>query len=459
MYGLEPVVSGFGAAMTRARDSLRRQGFTGDLGEIGDTGDGGIAVGLGREVTLDSLRSAAGVVGRNLGQVERIGTSLHLVPLAGATEAVVEGFALGGYRFDRYRARRQTDHVVELHGANASDVERALIGAEAEMFARDLINTPAGDKAPEALATLIAARARSAGIETEVWDRDRMLAEQMAGTLAVAAGSDRPPRFVRLSYRPAGATFGLALVGKGIVFDSGGLSLKTADMMEPMKTDMSGAAAVAGAVWAIARRRLRINVEAYLPLTDNMPGGLAAKPGDVIRYRNRRTIEVLNTDAEGRLVLADGLVLASESDADLIVDIATLTGAQRIALGDRIGAVVGNERASTAGDIDLAIAAGAVAGERLWQMPLARDYRHLIESNVADVKNTGGRYGGVITASLILEPFAGDRRWVHIDIAGPARAEKAHGWYTAGGTGFGTRTLVALAEILAGRTRRTSRER
>ena len=247
----------------------------------------------------------------------------------------------------------------------------------------------------------------------------------MAGTLAVAAGSDRPPRFVRLSYRPAGATFGLALVGKGIVFDSGGLSLKTADMMEPMKTDMSGAAAVAGAVWAIARRRLRINVEAYLPLTDNMPGGLAAKPGDVIRYRNRRTIEVLNTDAEGRLVLADGLVLASESDADLIVDIATLTGAQRIALGDRIGAVVGNERASEAGDIDLAIAAGAVAGERLWQMPLARDYRHQIESHVADVKNTGGRYGGVITASLILEPFAGDHRWVHIDIAGPAQGRKS----------------------------------
>ncbi len=325
------------------------------------------------------------------------------------------------------------------------------------MFARDLINTPAADKAPEALAVQIADRARSVDVEAEIWDRDRMVVEEMAGTLAVAAGSDRPPRFVRLSYRPTGAEFNLALVGKGIVFDSGGLSLKPADGMEPMKTDMSGAAAVAGAVWAIARRRLRLNVEAYLPITDNMPGGLATKPGDVIRYRNARTIEVLNTDAEGRLVLADGLCLASETEADLIVDIATLTGAQRIALGDRVGAVLGNELASGAGDIDLAVSSGALAGERFWPMPLIPDYRSLIESNVADVKNTGGRYGGVITAALILAPFAGSHRWVHLDIAGPARAEKAHGWYTAGGTGFGTRTLLALAEILASRSKRPSR--
>ena len=455
MHGPEPVVSGFGAALGRAQDSLLRQGFKGELGQIAEVGDGLIAVGLGSEASLDSLRSATGVLARQLGRLDRIGTSLHLVPITGATEAVVEGFGLGGYRFDNYQARQQIDHVIELHGAKASEVERALIGVEAESYVRDLINTPAGDKAPQALAGSIADRARSVGIAAEIWDRDRMVQEQMSGTLAVSAGSDRPPRFVRLSYRPAGATKNLALVGKGIVFDSGGLSLKTAEGMETMKTDMSGAAACAGAMWAIAKRRLRINVEGYLPITDNMPGGFAQKPGDVIRYRNGRTIEVLNTDAEGRLVLADGLILASESNADLIVDIATLTGAQRIALGDRLGAAIGNDLAVDSGDVDLAIAAGAAAGERFWPMPLVHDYKHLIESQVADAKNIGGRYGGVTTASLILEPFAGAHRWVHLDIAGPARAEKAHGWYTAGGTGFGTRTLLALAEILA--TRRASR--
>lgn len=458
MRGLEPIVAGFGAALGRSGDALRRQGFDGDLGQIADMGEGIIAVGLGSEASIDALRHAAGVLARHLGRLERIGTSLHLVPLAGATGAVVEGFGLGGYRFDRYRSRQQGDHVTELHGASANEVERALIGVEAETFARDLVNTPAADKAPQVLAALIADQARSAGVTAEIWDRDRMVQEEMAGTLAVSAGSDRPPRFVRLSYRPAGASLDLALVGKGIVFDSGGLSLKPAEAMEPMKTDMSGAAAVAGAVWAIARRRLRVNVEAYLPITDNMPGGLATKPGDVIRYRNGRTIEVLNTDAEGRLVLADGLILASELNPDLIVDIATLTGAQRIALGDRIGAAVGNDQASDSGDVDLLVTAGATAGERFWPMPLIRDYKSLIESRVADVKNTGGRYGGVITASLILEPFAGDGRWVHLDIAGPARAEKSYGWYTAGGTGFGTRTLLALAEILASRSKRASRK-
>jgi leucyl aminopeptidase len=272
-----------------------------------------------------------------------------------------------------------------------------------------------------------------------------MAAERLAGTLGVGAGSARPPRFVRLSYQPRRANRRLALVGKGIVFDSGGLSIKPADAMETMKTDMSGAAVVAAATAAIARRKLRVGIEAYLPLTDNMSGGNAIKPGDVIRYRNGRTIEVLNTDAEGRLVLADGLILAAESDADLIVDIATLTGAQRISLGDRVGAIFGAE----AKDAELARAAGAVAGERFWPMPLIADYDHLIKSEIADHKNTGGRYGGSITAALILQPFAADKRWVHLDIAGPARAEKAYNWFTVGGTGFGTRTLIALAEMLA----------
>jgi leucyl aminopeptidase len=230
------------------------------------------------------------------------------------------------------------------------------------------------------------------------------------------------------------------------VFDSGGLSIKTADNMETMKTDMSGAAAVAAAVVAIARLRIPLTVEAYLPITDNMPGGGATRPGDVITYRNGKTIEVLNTDAEGRLVLADGLILAAEGEPDLIVDIATLTGAMRIALGDRVGGVFGTD----ARDVDLVRGAGAFCGERFWEMPLVDDYSRLVESEIADMKNTGGRYGGAIAAALILREFTSGRRWVHLDVAGPARAENAYWWFTKGGTGFGTRTLIRLAELMAG---------
>jgi leucyl aminopeptidase len=216
--------------------------------------------------------------------------------------------------------------------------------------------------------------------------------------------------------------------------------------METMKTDMSGAAAVAAAVVAIARLRIPLAVEAYLPITDNMSGGGATRPGDVITYRNGKTIEVLNTDAEGRLILADGLILAAEGEPDLIVDIATLTGAMRIALGDRVAGIFGTDHR----DVDLVRGAGAFCGERFWEMPLVDDYSRLVESEIADMKNTGGRYGGAIAAALILREFTSGRRWVHLDIAGPARADRAYWWYPKGGTGFGTRTLIRLAELMAG---------
>ena len=445
LSGNEGAIGGYQAALNRSKASIARQGFTGKLSQVAQLDNDLIAVGLGDEASADSLRAAAGSLARSLGNIDRLATSLHEVQIAGATAAVVEGLGLGAYHFSSYKSEPDHSHVVELPGARQAEIDQALIGVEAETFARDLINTPAADKAPADLAEKIAERARSAGVKVEIWDESRMASEQLAGTLGVGAGSSRPPRFVRLSYRPSKASRSLALVGKGIVFDSGGLSIKPADAMETMKTDMSGAAAVAAATAAIARRKLRVGIEAYLPLTDNMSGGNAIKPGDVIRYRNGRTIEVLNTDAEGRLVLADGLILAAESDADLIVDIATLTGAQRIALGDRVGAVFGTEREDT----ELATAAGAMAGERFWPMPLVADYDHLIKSEIADHKNTGGRYGGSISAALILQPFAADKRWIHLDIAGPARAEKAYNWFTVGGTGFGTRTLIALAEAFA----------
>jgi leucyl aminopeptidase len=445
LEGPIPLGSGHGAVLARSRSGLRRQGFTGKLGQIAGVDGGDIAVGLGSEASVDRLRTAAGVLARSLGDLDRITSSLVEVGLAGAELAVVEGLILGGYQYSSYRGPNREIRV-ELVGAEPGEVERARTVAGAEVFARDLANTPAADKAPSELALQIARHAVEAGAEAEIWDEQKLAAEGLRGLTAVAAGSSRPPRLVRLSHRPRRSRGKLALVGKGIIFDSGGLSLKTAEAMEPMKTDMSGAAAVAGAVAAISRLKLPLGVEAFLPLTDNMPGGGALRPGDVIRYRNGKTIEVLNTDAEGRLVLADGLILAAEGAPDLIVDIATLTGAMRIALGNRIGGLFGSSE-ERVGQVR---AAGAWAGERFWPMPLVEDYRALVDSEVADMKNTGGRYGGAIAAALILREFTSGVDWVHLDIAGPARAEQAYWWYPKGGTGFGARTLVALAEAMAG---------
>jgi len=229
------------------------------------------------------------------------------------------------------------------------------------------------------------------------------------------------------------------------VFDSGGLSLKTAKGMETMKTDMSGAAAVAVAVTAIAQLQLPVKVLGVAPLAENMPGGGATRPGDILRIRNGKSIEVVNTDAEGRLVLADGLALACEQEPDLVVDIATLTGSTHVALGDDYAGLW----ASGEDAADLVLGAAQRAGEKVWRMPLVGDYRKLIDSDIADMKNSGGRYGGAITAALLLSEFVDDRPWAHLDIAGPARASTTSGYIPAGGTGFGVRTLIALAEAVA----------
>jgi leucyl aminopeptidase len=437
------------AAIDRAGSSLDQQDFTGKAGQLATVVDDGtvlLLAGLGEDV--DALRSAAGVLARSLGRSTEATTSLHKAGLDDGVRPVVEGLLLGGYSFDRFRSEPPTKSTeVGLLGAAASDIEAAAIPARAQAFARDLVNTPSRDKSPTDLAHMISARAAEAGIEVDVWEEEKIRSERLNGLLTVAAGSVQPPRFVRLTHKPKGARSTLALVGKGIVFDSGGLSLKTAEGMETMKTDMSGAAVVAAAMVAIANLGISVRVEGFLPLTENMPGGSATRPGDVITYRNQKTAEVLNTDAEGRLVLGDGLILAAEMDPDLIVDVATLTGAARVALGDRIGGVWGNRRQ----DIDLVVAAGAFTGDRLWPMPLPSDYRKNIDSEVADMKNTGGPYGGAINAALFLKEFVGDRPWVHLDIAGPARATENFGWTVKGGTGFGTRALVRLAEMIAER--------
>jgi leucyl aminopeptidase len=275
------------------------------------------------------------------------------------------------------------------------------------------------------------------------------LAEQgYGGILGVGRGSTHPPRLVRLAYRPEGATAHLAVVGKGITFDSGGLSLKPAEAMIGMKTDMSGAAAAVAALTAVAAIGVPINVTVYAALAENMPSGSASRPQDVLRMYGGKTVEVLNTDAEGRLVMADALVRAGEDEPDLLVDIATLTGACMVALGNRVAGLISDD-AGTAARVEQAAVA---AGEAVWPLPIPEEMRSKLDSQVADLANIGNRYGGALQAGAFLKEFVAEGLdWAHLDIAGPARnADSAYGYTPKGGTGFGVRTLVALAEALAG---------
>ena len=264
--------------------------------------------------------------------------------------------------------------------------------------------------------------------------------------MGVAAGSHQPAAMIVLRHEPSDPVGFIAVVGKGIVFDSGGLSLKSPSGMETMKTDMSGAAVVLATMQAVAALDLPVRVLGIAPVTENMPGGGAQRPGDVLTPRNGTTVEVLNTDAEGRLVLADGLSLAAEEEPDLIVDAATLTGACVVALGEKIAGLWSNTEEAA----DRVLGAAAAAGEAIWHMPLPDYYRKNIDSDVADIKNTGGRYGGSINAALFLKEFVGETPWVHLDIAGPARWPDDEHYQVKGGSGFGVRTLVKLIENAGG---------
>jgi leucyl aminopeptidase len=289
---------------------------------------------------------------------------------------------------------------------------------------------------------MIDAATEGTGIDVETWDRARIEEEKLGALLGVAAGSDRDPRVLILKYRPEGATKHLALVGKGITFDSGGLSLKTAAYMEEMKDDMSGAAAISAATIAMAKLGLPLNVTAIAPLTDNAVGGDATRPGDVLRPVEGPTIEVLNTDAEGRLILADGLGLAKRFEPDLTIDVATLTGAAVVALGRQVAAVFGSD-SEVAKQV---LEAAARAGEHFWELPLFKGYRKSIDSDIADIKNiSGSRYGGAVVAAVFLAEYAGDGPWAHLDIAGPARSRETTGELVKGGSGVGVRTLIEVA--------------
>jgi leucyl aminopeptidase len=415
-----------------------------------------VLVGVGDLGKLDAaaVRKAGAALARRSAKVARVATTLleavpDTVDAGDAAQALAEGVLLGGYQFLKYKGdakASQLERVVVLGRTSAkvrAAIERGTEIANAVRWARDLVNEPAGAKSPEDVAELAREVARGTGLKVKVLTVDQMQRARMGGVLGVGQGSERPPRFVRLAYEPAGAKHTLALVGKGVVFDSGGLSIKTAAGMETMKTDMSGGAAVIAAMSALKALGVKTRVYGYVPLVENMPSGTAIRPGDVLRMRNGKTVEVLNTDAEGRLILADALSLAVDEKADAIVDVATLTGACMVALGDKVAGLMGSDDDW----IDQVRDAADRAGEPVWPLPLPADYRKLIDSEIADVKNvSSGGYGGALTAGLFLKEFVGDVPWAHLDIAGPARAASDDGDITKGGTGFAVRTLVALAQ-------------
>jgi leucyl aminopeptidase len=456
----EDGVWGPGAADTVAglgdwvEDYLAGLDFTGKVGQTASVPSSNsfgrvLFVGLGDEADADVLRKVSGVAGRAALRYEKVVTTLSQLEIDGAAEAVAYGFILGQYKFNKYLTKPKPSQTTELVliGADEAEISRGTVIAAGVAMARDLVNEPAGGKKPEVLAGIADDMAGELGIEITVYDEAEIEAEGFGGLRAVSLGATNPPRMVVMRYRPEGAKKLLALVGKGIVFDSGGLSIKPASGMETMKTDMSGAAAVFGAIKAIAGLGLPVNVTAVTPLTENMTGGAAQRPGDVFTARNGKTVEVLNTDAEGRLVLADGLSLAVEEKPDLMVDVATLTGACMVALGNKVAGLFGDDDDSA----EQVEAAARRAGEKTWRLPLEKEYRSKLDSPIADIKNIGDRHGGAITAALFLAEFTDERPWVHLDIAGPARAESDDGYISKGGTGFAVSTLVALAEDMSGR--------
>ena len=443
-----------GAAADLDLNFLAERGFEGKPGEALAVPAGRgtwVALGVGKpeEVTAETLRRAAACFVRTAWKDRTGATTILAAAPPGldqsrAAQAIAEGASLAAYRFSRYKADPKPCLMETLTIVGSGDearhgVDRGARIAAAVALARDLVNEPAKAMTPRRLAEMAAEVAEAEGLTVTVLDEVAIEAERLGGLAGVAAGSKEPARLIELVYDPPSPEGAVALVGKGITFDSGGLSIKTAEGMETMKTDKSGAAAVLAAMSVIAALAPPVRVVGIIPATENMPGGAALKPGDVLTARNGKTIEVLNTDAEGRLVLADGLSLAVEAGVDAIIDVATLTGACVVALGRKVAGLMGNH----AGWIDQVGQAAARAGEEVWPLPLPEDYRKLIDSDVADVKNvSNGRYAGALTAGLFLREFVGDVPWAHLDIAGPARSEEDEGYLQKGGTGFGVRTLV-----------------
>jgi len=419
------------------------------------------AVGLGPDgpgpLDPETLRRAAGAAvrtltaaGRAAANGDRTGLRIALALPAGdpaAAEAVAVGALLGGYAFTRYRQdSRRPASITVLTQADGPDSirRRARALADAVSLARDLVNTAPSDLFPATLADEAERVAAAAGLQAEVLDEKALEQQGYGGIVGVGQGSVHPPRLVRLEYAPPQAEKTVVFVGKGITFDSGGLSLKPPKSMETMKSDMGGAAAIIGAMQAIAALAPAVRVVGYLPMAENMPSGTAQRPSDVLTMYGGKTVEVLNTDAEGRLVLADALVRSAEDAPDVLVDVATLTGAQVVALGMRISAVMANDDALR----DAVVTAAGRAGEAMWPMPLPSELRKGLDSAVADLANVAAdRSGGMLVAGLFLREFVPPGvRWAHLDIAGPSFNDgQPHGYTPKGGTGAATRALVQIA--------------
>lgn len=425
-----------------------------------------IVAGLGNQETLsaESIRYMMGEVSRfvrKLG-VRRSATVAHGVSEGGidpliSGQAITEGALLGLYRFQVYKSRRDDEAQIEEiqiveQDVNKIDllqqgVSRGKVLAKATIFARDMNNEPANVMNPSEMVERARRVSEETGLDLKILDKPEMIELGMGALLAVAAGSNQPPKLIVLTYDgdPDNEGNNIALCGKGITFDSGGISIKPAAGMGEMKGDMSGGGAVIGAMGAIAQLKLKINVMGLVPATENMSGGSASRPGDVVRAMTGKSIEIENTDAEGRLVLADAIGYARKHGRRRLVDIATLTGAAVVALGKTTSAVIGNDQSL----IDRMLEAGEATGEKVWQLPLFEEYKELNKSKIADVKNTGGRDAGAITAAQFISEFAEDVPWVHMDIAGTARTSTNSGYLVAGSTGVGVRTLIRLIEALA----------
>ncbi|GAA3682829.1 hypothetical protein GCM10022224_054120 [Nonomuraea antimicrobica] len=414
------------------------KGAAGEIVEVAVARAGGVGrvllYGVG-DGSPRALRTAGAALTRRAKGQE----TLTVVPPEGDLEAFAEAALLAAYTFRIGDAGRKPVRSLAFAGGDAERVRRAQTVAQAVALARDLSNTPSSVKDPAWLAE----RAAEVGVPVEVWDEERLQADGFGGILAVGQGSASPPRLIKLSYTPAEPVERhVVLVGKGITFDSGGLSLKPTDNMKFQKTDMAGGAVVIAVLGALAALKAPVRVTGLVASAENMPSGTAQRPSDVIRHYGGRTVEVLNTDAEGRLVLADALAYADAVlDPDAVVDVATLTGAITVALGRSVGAVYSSDDA-LAGQL---VEAGESAGDRLWRMPLIDDYAPALESPIADLANVeaGSTFGaGSITAALFLREFAGKRPWAHLDIAGVGRSTLDEGTLSKGATGFGVRVLL-----------------
>ena len=452
-------------ALGRALDvdltrELEAVGFDGAVGSVARVPTRGVVpaptvlvagVGSRARATTDHLRQAAAAAAGAAERVERVAIDLQgVIEGAGAdaaAAAIAEGVLLGAYRFSSYRSQPRPHELerVILHAGGEVEAARAgvafgQVSASGTILARDLVNTPPQDKRPPQLAERVAAEFEGTGVGVRILDEQALADGGYGGLLGVGQGSTAPPRLIELTWAPEEATRHVALVGKGITFDTGGISLKPSTAMETMKLDMAGAAAVAATVRAAAALQLPVKVTGLLACAENMPSGTATRVSDVLTIYGGTTVEVINTDAEGRLVLADALVHASELEPDAIIDVATLTGAAAVALGDRIGALMADDDALA----EALLEAGRTAGEGFWRLPLAtEEYGEELKGDIADLKNAGWKGAGTVRAGLFLHEFVGEGiPWAHLDIASVSWTDTARGYLAKGGTGVPVRMLL-----------------